>query len=69
MGQVGGDPDFAQKPIGPERRGQIGTQDLDRHIPFVAEISGQINGGHAAHPEPPLDPVPIGEGRVKPVLL
>ena len=41
--------------------GEFGAQHLDRHLPVVPEIVGQVHGRHAALAELALDAVPVGE--------
>ena len=61
--QVGGDPDLGQEPLGAEDRGEFGPQHLERDLPLVLQILGQVDRGHPAGAEFPLDPVAVGEGR------
>ncbi len=56
------DLDLAKKPIGPEGSGQIGTQDLYRHLAVVLHILGEIDSRHAAGAEFAFDLVFAGEG-------
>lgn len=61
MAQLGRDPDFLEKTIGPEGLGQTGIQDLDRDHPVVPHIASQVHGGHATAPQFALEPIPLGE--------
>ena len=54
--------DLLHEPLGAQDRGQFGLQDLERHLALVLEVLGQVDGGHAALAELPLDPVAVGEG-------
>ena len=53
--------DLAEEPLGPDDGGELGAQDLDRDFAVVAEVLGQVDGGHAALAELPLDAVAVGE--------
>ena len=61
MGQPGRDLDLAQEPLRPERRRELGPQDLDRDRAVVLQILGQVYGGHAAPAQFPLQAVPVGQ--------
>ena len=41
--------------------GQIGTQDLERHVPVVPEIVGEVDGRHASLTDLALEPIAVGE--------
>jgi hypothetical protein len=53
----------ARKPLGADHGGELGSQHLERNLAVVPQILGQIDGGHAALAQFPLDPVAVGEGR------
>ena len=60
MGQAGGDPDFAEEAlrfVAPGAR----PQHLDRHLPRVLEVFGEVNRGGAAASDLLLDPVAVGD--------
>ena len=57
-----GELDFAEEPLGSQRRGQLGPEDLDRHLAMVLEVFGEIDRGHAARTQLFLDGVAVGEG-------
>ena len=61
MVQGGGGPDLPEEPVGPDGQGQLRTQDLEGHLAPVLEVLGEVDRGHPAGPELPLDLVPIGE--------
>ena len=61
MLQRGDRPDLAHEPVGPDHRGQLGAQDLDRDLAVVLEIVGEVDRGHAALAQLPLDAVAVGE--------
>ena len=48
MLQPGGDLDLAEEAIAADRGGELGPQHLDRHLPVVPQVLGQIDRGHAA---------------------
>ncbi len=54
--------DFAQEPLGAQRRAEIGVQDLDGHVALVLEVVREVDGGHAAGAELALDAVAVGQG-------
>jgi hypothetical protein len=56
------DLDLAAEPLGAERRGNLGPQDLDRDLSAVLEILGEVHGRHATLAELPLDRIAVGEG-------
>jgi hypothetical protein len=47
MGEAGGDLDLAQEALGTDDGGELGVQDLDRHLAGVLQIVGQVDRGHA----------------------
>ncbi len=48
MLQLGGDPDLAKEPLGPDRGGDLGIEHLDGDLALVAAIPGEKDIGHAA---------------------
>ena len=60
--ELGGDLDFPEEPIGPERRGQFRPEDLDRHLAVVLQVLGQIDGGHPALAQFALEPEVVRQG-------
>ena len=62
MAEAGRDLDLAEEPLRAERGGQLRIQHLDRHLPAVAQVLGQVDGGGASAPELALDLVAAGEG-------
>ena len=62
MLEPGGDFDLAGEALGPQRRGQLGPQHLHRDVAMVLEVLGEIDRGHAALAQLPLDAVAVGEG-------
>ncbi len=55
VGQVGGDFDFTEEPFWTERGSEVGPENLDRDLPVVAQVVGQVHRGHAAMAEFALD--------------
>ena len=51
MGELGGEPDFAEKPIGADRLRDIGPQNLEGDIAIVAKVVGEVDRGHPAAAE------------------
>ena len=62
MLQLGGGPDLGEEALGAELGGEIGMQQLDRHLAVVLEVVREIDRGHAARAELALDAVAVGEG-------
>ena len=62
MLQPGGGLDLAQKPLGAERRGELGVEDLDRHRSVVLQVLRQKHRRHAPTTQLPLDRVAVSEG-------
>ena len=48
--------------VGSHRRGQVGPEDLDRHLALVLQILGEIDRRHPTATEFVLDGVVVGEG-------
>ena len=62
MLELGDDVDLAEEPLGAQRRGELGPQDLERDLAVVLEVVGEVDGGHAALAELALDAVAAAEG-------
>ena len=62
MGETGGDLDLAEKPLGPEGGGQLGTEHLHRDGAAVFQVLGRIDRRRAPAAELPLDCVTVGKG-------
>jgi len=54
--------DLDHEPLGAEHGGQLGPQHLEGHLAIVAEVLGEVDGGHAAGAQLALDAVAVGEG-------
>ena len=60
--QARGEGDLALKPLDADRRQKLGAEDLDRHLPAVLSLLGEVHGGHPARPDFAFDDISIGEG-------
>jgi hypothetical protein len=40
--EVGGDPDLLEEALGPQGGGQVGAEDLQGHLPFMAEVCAAV---------------------------
>ena len=61
MLQVGGDLDLAEKSLWPDRCGQRGMEHLDRDLPVMLEVFGEVDRPHAAVAELALEPVALAQ--------
>ncbi len=61
MLQVGGGADLAQEAVGADGGGQLGAQNLDRHLSLMPEVAGEIDRRHAALTQFTLDAVAVGK--------
>ena len=61
--ELGGDADLAEEAVTAQRGGEVGAEDLDRHLSLVADILGDPDRGHPALPEQALEPVASLERR------
>jgi hypothetical protein len=62
MIQLGGDRDFPEEPLRPDRRGQLRTKNLDRDLSVVLPVVSQVDGGHPTPAKLTLDLVAITQG-------
>lgn len=53
--------DLLEEALGPELRGELGAQQLERDPPAMLQILGQIHRRHAARTQLTLDAIAIGE--------
>ena len=60
--QPGGSLDLALEALGAEGRGEVGVEDLDGDRAVVAQVMGQIDGGHAAAPKLAVEHVAVAQG-------
>ena len=59
------DVDLAGEAVGAERGGELGPEDLHRHLALVLQVLGEEDGGHAALAELALDAVGRAEGALE----
>ena len=52
---------------GPQGRGQLGVQHLQRHLAVVLEVVSQVDGGHAAPPQLSLESVAARQRLLEPI--
>jgi hypothetical protein len=57
--------DLAQKALGAEDGAEFRAEHLDGHLAPVLEVLGEIDRGHAAGAEFPLNAVAVGEGHTE----
>ena len=62
MLQVGRELDLGQEPLGADHGRELGPEHLQGHPPGVADVLGQVDGGHAAGADLALEPVAVGQG-------
>jgi len=60
--QIGGRADFRQESFGAQRRGEVGMQHFHSDAALVPQVPREIDGGHAAAPDFPIDLVTTAEG-------
>jgi len=63
MLEARGGGDLLHEPLGAQDRRELRPQDLERHVPLVFEVLGEVDGGHPAFTEMALDAIAVGEGR------
>ena len=56
-----GDADLAGEPVGTEHGAELGAEHLDRHLPAVPAVVGEVDRGHPAVAELTEDGVAVGE--------
>ena len=66
MLEVGGELDLGQEPLGADDGGELGPKHLERDPAVVAEVLGEVDGGHAAGADLPLEAVAVGQGGLEP---
>ena len=62
MLEIGGELDLLEESLGPDDCRQFRMDDLDCDLAAMAEVFGEVDGGHAALSELALDAVAVGEG-------
>jgi hypothetical protein len=60
-------PYLAEETLGADRGCQLRPKHFERHLPFVLQVAGEVDHGHAAAAEFALDVVTIGETGFQPV--
>ena len=68
MGEVRRDFDLTDKTLGSEGSGQIGPQNFHCDLAVVLDVIGEVDGGHPARTEFPLDGVAVESREVIPVM-
>src|SRR5512133_2976765 len=58
---------FAEEPRAPERLGELGPQNLQRHVAVVAQIAREVDGRRGPGPDLALNAVPVAESVAEPV--
>ena len=61
MLELGCEADLPLEALGPQARGQLGMQDLERHRAPVLEVAREEDRGHAPAPELALEDVAVTE--------
>src|SRR5689334_18612700 len=62
MAEAGRHLDLAKETLGTQASREIGMKDLQRHLAAVLLVMGQVDGGHSATAQLPLDDVPACHG-------
>ena len=62
MLEVGRQLDLGQEPLGADHGRQLGAEDLHGHRPVVADVLGEVDGGHAAGAGFAVETVAVREG-------
>jgi hypothetical protein len=68
MGEVRRDLDLAQKPLGPDGSGQVGPEDLHRHLAVMLQVLCQVHDSHSTTADLMFNGVAVLEGRLQPLL-
>jgi hypothetical protein len=61
MRETAGDLDLAKEPVHANERRYFGMENLDRDLPRMAEVVGQVDRGHSPAAELALDAVLAGQ--------
>src|SRR6185437_13481394 len=59
--ELSGDSDFAEEPVGADDRADFGAEYLDRDLPVVLEVGGEVHHRHAALADLAVELVAAGE--------
>ena len=65
MLEIGRDLDLGQEALGPDHRGQLRLQDLERDLSVVLDVVGEVDGSHPALADVTLDAVPTFQRSVQ----
>ena len=66
MLEVGGELDLGQEPLGADHGGELGPEHLERDPAVVAEVLGEVDGGHAAGADLAVEAVAVRQGGLEP---
>ena len=61
VAEPGRDADLAQEALGAEHRAEVGVEHLERHLTVMPDVVSQVDRGHAAAAELPLERVAAGQ--------
>ncbi len=64
--QLGGQLDLALEPLTADGGGQVGIEDLDRHLAVVPDVAGEVDRGHPPLAELSLEQVAVSQFRLQP---
>ena len=62
MAEIGRRFDFPEEPFGAEGGGQLGSQNLHRHLAAMLQVFREVHRGHAAFTKLALEAIAVGEG-------
>ena len=62
MLEVGGGPDLGEEPLGPDHRGELGPEHLERHLAVMPEVYREIDDRHPAVTDLALDAIAVAQG-------
>ncbi len=62
-----GDLDLGEEAVAADDGTQLGMQDLDGDLAGVLQVFGEVDGGHAALAQLPLEAIAVGEGSAQAV--
>ena len=57
----GGEVDLAEEALAAERLAEVAAENLEGHVAAVAEVAGEVDGGHSARANLALETVAVGE--------
>ncbi len=62
MVELRGEVDLGEEALSTKYRGQLGSEHLERHLPLVLQVLGEIDRRHPALAEFSVEAVAVGEG-------